>query len=192
MLARRKIHVVWRPLTRRFSRLIITCMVGISALVLPIESAHASPDSRKLTTVSDNGPSIDASTSNAQAFRNRHTGGCLAGYEPGSRPYTELPGKHDPCGNNSTETWFVHKWRDGTVELKIYRSFIGYSCLDDSEHGLRMWDCNALPYQSWYIRTFGSYIELRNQHTGLCLDDSEHGLRTYPCSHVPQNYQLWF
>jgi Ricin-type beta-trefoil lectin domain len=76
------------------------------------------------------------------------------------------------------------------VELKNHATL---ACLDDSEHGLRMWSCNASPHQSWRVRKFAAHSEFRNQHTGLCLDDShQFEVRTHPCSDVPSDHQRWY
>ncbi|MDT7726452.1 MAG: hypothetical protein QOI21_3028, partial [Actinomycetota bacterium] len=84
--------------------------------------------------------------------------------------------------------WDVHVYNDGTRQLK---SAMSGQCIDDSEHGLRMYACNNGIFQSWYVRKWNDgTLEFKNQATGKCLDDSEFGLRTYPCN--SSKFQSWF
>ncbi|WUI01300.1 RICIN domain-containing protein [Spirillospora sp. NBC_00431] len=83
----------------------------------------------------------------------------------------------------------VHRWRDGTYELKWIRNG---TCLDDSALGFRVYPCNATKFQSWYLHRWNDgTTQIKNQATGRCIDDSrEHGLRTFTCN--TSRYQSWY
>ncbi|WP_322620854.1 RICIN domain-containing protein [Streptomyces acidicola] len=124
-------------------------------------------------------------------FKNQATGLCMGAY-PGNGTGSDYIGVGTGgCGDGvMAYQWNVHQWADGTRELK--NTSYGL-CLDDSNaYGLRMFPCNATPFQSWYVRRWNDgTIELKNQATGRCLDDSAaYHLRTFPCNATP--YQSWY
>lgn len=60
-------------------------------------------------------------------------------------------------------------------------------CLDDSNLGLRTWECNRQEFQQFWAQNHkvdGTlYRSIRNKVTNRCVDDSfESGLRSYPCN----------
>ena len=85
------------------------------------------------------------------------------------------------CDINADIRWNVHRWGDGTYELKHIKSG---QCLDDSNaYGLRTFSCNKTTYQSWWLtRWKDGTTQLKNQATLRCLDQSNLGMRTYPCN----------
>ncbi|MGM1062685.1 RICIN domain-containing protein [Saccharothrix sp. Mg75] len=135
-------------------------------------------------TAAGAGPArAEAAEDPVQQFRNQSTGKCLRSGIHDDRPTSE-----HWCGNG-IHAWWVHTWRDGTVELKNHALL---TCLDDSEHGLRLVGCNTSAYQSWHVLKAGDDVALRNQHTGRCLDDSaEFGVRTHVCGPEGNFHQLW-
>lgn len=67
-------------------------------------------------------------------------------------------------------------------------------CVDDSiDYGVRMFGCNGLNYQKWYIDASWpnpySPTFFQNVATGRCLDDSVYGLRVLPCN--GGTWQIW-
>jgi hypothetical protein len=115
-------------------------------------------------------------------IRNEQTGRCLDHFE--GNPIT------DTCHNQSSQLWWLHRWRDNTWELKHHNT--GW-CLDDSfEEGFRSYYCNRTRWQSWYIRTWRDGTkEYRNQATGRCLDDNwVDGLHVRPCNRL--TWQSWW
>jgi hypothetical protein len=139
---------------------------------------------------------VSAAPASAQfeaQYQNQETEGCLSYHEIRSRPYA------GHCKFNGDSVFKVHKWRDGTVQLKTRYELLGYPnrCLDDSRHGLRLfapcWPGKSRysRYQSWYRHYlgYGRHFTFRNQATGRCLDDSPRGLRTFPCNGT--SWQTW-
>ncbi len=60
-------------------------------------------------------------------------------------------------------------------------------CIDDSiAYGLRLFSCNGMDYQKWYIDASwpNPYTPtfFQNVATERCLDDSVYGLRAFPCN----------
>ncbi|MCP2337437.1 RICIN domain-containing protein [Actinomadura rupiterrae] len=93
------------------------------------------------------------------------------------------------CFINADIRYNVHRWRDGTYELKSLGSG---QCLDDSNaYGLRVFTCNATQYQSWWLHRWNDgTTQLKNQATGRCVDESpEFGVRSYPCNATV--FQSW-
>jgi len=70
-----------------------------------------------------------------QTFRNRATGNCLDSWMLEQEHVTW------PCDGSDEQKWNVHVWGDGTRELKSMNS---HECLDDSQSGLRMYECNGM------------------------------------------------
>ncbi|WP_221889770.1 RICIN domain-containing protein [Streptomyces sp. WAC06614] len=120
-----------------------------------------------------------------QTFRNAATSACLDDSEYGVRTYT--------CLGNDHQRWNVHRWADGTRELRNVRTG---RCLTDYPAGsVGPHACDKAKDQSWIVHRYpDGAVELKNQQTGLCLDDSPaHHLRTFPCgSHADKSpYQTW-
>lgn len=106
---------------------------------------------------------------------------CLGGAHPNSLNVY--------CDINLDIRYNVHRWRDGTYELKHIAS---NTCLDDSDaYGLRTFTCNASRYQSWWLHRWNDgTTQIKNQATGRCVDNSPaFGTRTYPCNATI--YQSW-
>ncbi|MDX6758718.1 RICIN domain-containing protein [Streptomyces sp. F8] len=120
-----------------------------------------------------------------QSFRNDATSACLDDSEHGIRTYT--------CLGNDHQKWNVHRWADGTREL---RNINTGRCLTGSPGGkVAPYPCDKAKDQSWIVHRYpDGAVELKNQQTGLCLDDSpSHHLRTFPCgTHTQKSpYQTW-
>ncbi|MFI0404555.1 RICIN domain-containing protein [Actinomadura sp. 3N508] len=93
------------------------------------------------------------------------------------------------CDINADIRWNVHRWQDGTYELRHIASNM---CLDDSNaYGLRAFPCNKMTYQSWWLHRWrDGTTQIKNQATLRCLDQSSYGMRTYPCNATV--YQSWW
>ncbi|MEU7043718.1 RICIN domain-containing protein [Streptomyces varsoviensis] len=65
------------------------------------------------------------------------------------------------------------------------------SCLDDSEYGLRGYQCNGGVYQDWSVHVWNyGTRQLRNVATNRCLYDDGYTLATRGCDSSPQ--QSWW
>lgn len=159
------------------ARSVLCLLVGVVGMI-PLSSGAAAAAER-----SPGGEKVAAEfqTTATQTFRNRATGKCVEG--------TNIA-YSNTCTYDWEQEWYVHRWADGTRQLKNVYSGL---CLTGQDDGWGMGSCNSSTDQSWFVRSFSNGIELRNQRNGKCLDDSaQHGLRTYPCSTTPQPYQLWY
>ncbi|MCF3179941.1 RICIN domain-containing protein [Streptomyces polychromogenes] len=120
-----------------------------------------------------------------QTLRNDATSACLDDSEYGVRTYT--------CLGNDHQKWNVHRWADGTRELRNTKT--GRCLTDHPEGNVRPYACDKAKDQSWTVHRYpDGAVELKNQQTGLCLDDSPaHHLRTFPCgTHSGKSpYQTW-
>ncbi|WP_328929601.1 RICIN domain-containing protein [Streptomyces sp. NBC_00190] len=120
-----------------------------------------------------------------QTFRNGATSVCLDDSDAGVRTYT--------CLGNDHQKWNVHRWADGTRELRNLKTG---RCLTDFPRGsVSVHPCDKDKDESWIVHRYpDGAVELKNQATGLCLDDSfEHHLRTFPCgTHSARSpFQTW-
>ncbi|MFD0264989.1 RICIN domain-containing protein [Streptomyces sp. NPDC127106] len=126
-----------------------------------------------------------AAADTVQTLRNDATSACLDDSEHGVRTYT--------CLGNDHQKWNVHRWADGTRELRNIKTG---RCLTGGPAGqVTPYPCDKAKDQSWFVHRYpDGAVELRNQQTGLCLDDSPaHHLRTFACGTHSQKspYQTW-
>ncbi|MFF4578842.1 RICIN domain-containing protein [Streptomyces sp. NPDC001373] len=126
-----------------------------------------------------------AAADTVQTLRNEATSACLDDSEYGVRTHA--------CLGNDHQKWNVHRWADGTRELRNLKTG---RCLTDHPVGqARPHPCDKAKDQSWIVHRYpDGAVELKNQQTGRCLDDSPaHHLRTFPCGTHGQRsaYQTW-
>lgn len=134
--------------------------------------------------VSGAGTSSAASTADVvNTFQNQATGGCLdSSYVNANRT--------NGCGTPE-QNWNVHKYNDGTVELRAITNWD--FCLGHDGIALRMQYCDNSQGQSWIVKHWLDHtIRFENQQAAYyCIDDNQiQGMRLMPCSSA--TYQSWY
>ncbi|PJE96732.1 hypothetical protein CUT44_17020 [Streptomyces carminius] len=121
-----------------------------------------------------------AATNAVNTFQNQGTGRCIDDTSNGFRTWD--------CNNSAAQQWNVHKWADGTVQL---RNLNTGRCMYDGDQGFKTATCDSSTNQSWFVRHWNDgTIELKNQATNKCIDDSNLGFRTLGCN--TGVYQSWY
>ncbi|MEU5110876.1 RICIN domain-containing protein [Streptomyces longwoodensis] len=83
----------------------------------------------------------------------------------------------------------MHKWNDGTVQLKNANT--NRCMFDSNDQGFTTRPCDSSANQSWYVHRWAdNTLELKNQATTRCIDDSNLGFRTLGCN--AGQFQSWF
>ncbi|MBD0841790.1 MULTISPECIES: RICIN domain-containing protein [unclassified Streptomyces] len=126
-------------------------------------------------------PATTASAADViNTFKNQATNRCIDDTNQGFRTWS--------CNDSNAQKWIVHKWNDGTVQLKNVNT---NRCMYDSDQGFKTLPCDDSRNQSWYVKKWAdNTIELKNQATNRCIDDSNVGFRTLGCN--AGTFQSWF